>query len=194
MKLFNKAKFKPEIVEYFTGISIITKGFEELPHFGERPFSVSFIFFAGIFIILGARFHNLAAKYLRKPTACFNIIEGTVEIISAVILFKKPTSLIPYFLAFIGLTYLGIGIVRILETPNNKYRLWCIFITWMGIACTIFGFFIISINALSGLHKPPAYILAGLYSISGPCILLFRKKIFKSILKSITALHPEPHN
>lgn len=40
-----KGKFNPQIAEYFIGLSLLIKGYEELPHFSHYPFSIGFIFF-----------------------------------------------------------------------------------------------------------------------------------------------------
>lgn len=97
-----KGKFNPQMAEYFIGLSLLIKGYEELPHFSHYPFSIGFIFFAGVFIILGTRFHHHLEKRIRHSGGLFHVLEGLVEIITAIILFQGLKKMIPFFSLLLG--------------------------------------------------------------------------------------------
>lgn len=166
------------IYEILIGFTIITKGFEELPHFHNHPFSVGFIFFAGVFIILATAFHHQFEKRVRHSGGIFHILEGLVEIITAIILFQGIKRMIPMILFFIGLVYLSLGIIEHFQTPQNREHLMRRFSFWMGFAFILFASSLSIFNALT-TNKLPAYIVCVLMVWGGVLLVFMRDKHFK---------------
>jgi Ca2+/H+ antiporter len=143
-----KAKILERIGEYAIGVGLLAKGWAEAERLGRFPFRVAFIVLAGVFVVAAATIHPRLEKRTRNVGGLVLALEGLVEIVSATILLEEGKHWIPVFLAFIGLVYLSLGLVRFLAGPARREEAMRRLRAGLGIAFIVFAVVIAFVNVL----------------------------------------------
>jgi hypothetical protein len=164
------------ISHYLIGMALVMKGIVKAEHFGFLRFSVLFVIAAGAFIILGAVFQRSIEKRIRNFTALFHVAEGIALGLIGLLLLEESTRL-PYFLFFIGLMYLAVGIFLLFTDPAGRKRLAPRFAAVMGWAFLLFAATAVVLNTLHA-RNGWAYFTAGLMVVMGVFLLVARRRLF----------------
>ena len=80
---FNPKNWAAEFAGICIGAQILSKAFDKLHDFSHYPVHVGFLFFAGVFVIVGSLFHRPLEKRIKNSHALFHLAEGLVMIVSA---------------------------------------------------------------------------------------------------------------
>jgi hypothetical protein len=162
-----------KIPEYGIGLTLLSKGWDEVEHFHRFPVWVAFIFLAAVFVIVGATFHDRLESKVKNSAGLFHILEGVVEIICATVLLEEGKHWLPIFLAFLGFCYLSGGLVRFLTGAENFERVQKRFRVFQAIAFIVFAVATFVFNYLTD-GKLIVYLMDGAL-MAGGTIILTRK-------------------
>ena len=111
------------ISHVLVALAILAKGASKLDHFAHAPVRVSAIFAAGLFVLAGGIFHHRLGKKIRNFTALFQIAEGLALGFAGLIFLETKGSKIPYFLFFIGVVQVVIGLAFFLTRDAEKEKM-----------------------------------------------------------------------
>lgn len=155
MKDKNKflARYASEIAGYILGFQILITALDQLEKFEVYPFKIGFLLAASICIIIGTLSIKKLKPFIKDIDAIFNIIEGAVSVVSAILLFEEGKVKIPFFIFFIGLFLIVFGIIRLKLKEENLHTLGRVFFRRAGFAFFIFGFAAIIFNTLADKDK-----------------------------------------
>jgi uncharacterized membrane protein HdeD (DUF308 family) len=132
---------------YLIGFSILMKGYAKLEHHHSLG-EVIPIFFAGMFIVLGAAFHHRIEKRIKNFKATFHVAEGIALIFIGIVFLKEGSSQIPYFYFFLGMVYLVIGFLFYFINEENKERMEIQTQLWIGIVFLLAGLLAFLLNLI----------------------------------------------
>jgi peptidoglycan/LPS O-acetylase OafA/YrhL len=159
--------------EYAIGITLLLKSWEDAPHFHHFPLRVIFIFLAGLFIIIGTKFHNQLAEKAKSLPGVFHLLEGLAEIIAASIFFEEGKRWSPPFFALIGFYFCSLGLVVLLAKEGKREKAFCRLRIFQGIAFIVFAVALAVANALIQ-PKPVVMICSALLVFVGMSLILRR--------------------
>lgn len=165
------------ISHYLIGMALIMKGIVKAEHFGFLRFSVLFVIAAGAFIVLGAVFQRSIERRIRNFTALFHVAEGIALGLIGFLLLEESTRL-PYFLFFIGLMYLAVGIFLLFTDHAGRAKLAPRLAAVMGSAFLLFAATAVVLNTLHA-RNGWAYFTAGLMAVVGIFLLVARQRLFR---------------
>lgn len=159
-----------KITELGIGLTLLSKGWEHVEEFERFPLWVAFIFAAGLFVIAGAVFHERLERRIKNSSGLFHLLEGVVEISCGAILFGKGKHWIPIFLIFLGLVYLSVGLVHLLNKPENRERAERRLRMYQAAAFILFGAATAVLATMKG-REPMVYLMDAVLVGSGIFIL-----------------------
>lgn len=148
IKLSKKSKFLTNLSHYLIGFTILMKGLSKLEHHPDQIIKILFIFFAGIFIILGAAFHQKIENKVKNFTALFHIAEGSALVFIGLIYLEEGSARVSYFLFFIGIVYFAIGLTFFFVKEEKKIQVQKRLQFWIGIAFLAAGLVAFILNQI----------------------------------------------
>lgn len=172
--LTRKNALLEKLSHILVGIPLILKGVDKVEHFHSHPFTVIFLFAAGVFIVVGAALHHRLEKKIPNFTALFHVAEGMALIVSGIALLEKSSRL-PYFLFFLGVVYLGLGAFGFFTNAADKKRLRPLLWTVMGTVFLIAAIVFLAFNFFNS-GNVWAYISAGIIAVMGLFFLFVLKR------------------
>ena len=167
-----------KISHALVGLTLLLKGWDKAEHFNSHPFTVVFLFAAGVFIILGAAFHHQIEKKIPNFTALFHVAEGIALVLIGFALLEKSSRL-PYFYLFAGVIYQGLGGFEFFTDADEKKRLRPLLFIVMGTVFLLAAIVFLAFNFFNS-RDTWAYITTGVFAVMGIFLLLIRKRKFSS--------------
>lgn len=182
-KLKNRfSAYATEITGFALGFQILVSALDRLDEFQIHPFQVSFLIIAAVFVIAGTFLHKKLKPYVKNIDVFFQITEGIVSVLSAILMFEEGKSRIPYFIFFIGLVLILLGIIRLKINQGNWHLYGKKVIKYIGLAFLIFGSGAIIINTIRDKNGW-VYFTSGLFLFMGVLYFVFNNWVFEKISK-----------
>lgn len=163
------------LVHYLVGLTLALKGIDLAGNFDDHPFTVVFLCADSAFIILGTAFRQYMEGKIRNFTALFHII-GAISLILIGFVLLEQGSRLPYFFAFSGTVYLGLGACELFTDAAEKMKLRPPVLTFLGTTFLAVAVITLAINLFDS-GKSWVYITATGLAAAGMFILLVRKRI-----------------
>lgn len=160
------------------GTQILLKAVDKLPDFSRHPLLVGFLFVAGAFVTVGSVAHERLGRRVRNAHGLFHLLEGTVLVLTAVLLLEKGRIRLPLVLLLCGCLYAASGAVSYVLTPANRERVGRRFLRSVGGVLLLAGAALGVFTAL-GDRDPWAFGVGGLFLAIGLSMTLLADRMLK---------------
>jgi hypothetical protein len=158
------------------GLAILAKGADKLDHWTHAPVRVSAIFAVGLFVLAGGIFHRPLGKKIRNFTSLFHIAEGLALGFAGWIFLETKGSKIPYFLFFLGVVYIAIGLALFTTGDAEKEKMAKRLSVILGIILIAAAGVTVAVDVVF-FRDPWMFVTAGVMAVVGAFLLIIRPRL-----------------